>query len=84
MGTTLPIGLGERAEIEAYADFVTGAPMSVRESLGAGSRRFGSALAVAVRDDLSRFFGRAHRFVAQRVPFALHCRSGWSGTGRIR
>jgi len=57
--TTLPVGLGEQTEIEAYADFVTGAPPSVRNVLGIGSRRFGSTLAVAVRENSSRFFDRA-------------------------
>ncbi|MGW2035522.1 GNAT family N-acetyltransferase [Streptomyces sp. NPDC001811] len=64
MRTTLPIGLGERTEIEAYADFVTGAPPSVRDALGIGSRRFGSALAVTVRQSRSRFFDRAGGFGA--------------------
>ncbi|MGW2462010.1 GNAT family N-acetyltransferase [Streptomyces sp. NPDC001761] len=62
METTLPIGLGELTEIEAYADFVTGAPPSVRDALGIGSRRFGSALAVTVRQSRSRFFDRAGGF----------------------
>ncbi|MEV5178087.1 GNAT family N-acetyltransferase [Streptomyces flaveolus] len=66
MRTTLPIGLGERTEIEAYADFVTGAPPSVRDALGIGSRRFGPAVAVAVRESRSRFFDRAGGFGAEQ------------------
>ncbi|MET9015934.1 GNAT family N-acetyltransferase [Streptomyces olivaceoviridis] len=66
MRTTLPIGLGERTEIEAYADFVTGAPPSLRDALGIGSRRFGPVLAVAVRENPSRFFDRAGGFGAEQ------------------
>lgn len=62
MTTTVPIGLAEETEIEAYADFATGAPMPVRDSLGVGSLRIGSALALAIREEPSRFFNRAGGF----------------------
>jgi len=62
MTTTVPIGLAEQTEIRVYADFVTGVPTPVRELLGIGSLRVGSALALAVREDPSRFFNRAGGF----------------------
>jgi GNAT superfamily N-acetyltransferase len=64
MTTTVPPGLAEQTEIGAYVDFVTGAPPSVREALGSGSLRAGSALALAVREDPSCFFNRAGGFGA--------------------
>ncbi|MFE9445119.1 GNAT family N-acetyltransferase [Streptomyces sp. NPDC006602] len=64
MRTTLPIGLGERTEIAAYTDFVTGAPPSVHTTLGIGSRRFASVLTVVIRHDPSGFFVRAGGFGA--------------------
>jgi GNAT superfamily N-acetyltransferase len=64
MTTTVPLGLAEQIEIRAYADFVTGAPAPVRESLGIGMLRVGSALALAIREDPSRFFNRAGGFGA--------------------
>ncbi|MFJ6390886.1 GNAT family N-acetyltransferase [Streptomyces sp. NPDC091972] len=64
MTTTVPVGLAEQTEIEAYADFAAGAPTPVRDSLGIGSLRIGSALALAVREDPSRFFNRAGGFGA--------------------
>lgn len=64
MRTTVPFGLAEQTEIRAYADFVTGAPAPVRESLGIGSLRVGSALALAIRADPSHFFDRAGGFGA--------------------
>ncbi|MEU1369226.1 GNAT family N-acetyltransferase [Streptomyces sp. NPDC005803] len=74
MKTTLPIGLGERTEIEAYADFATGAPSSVREALGISSQQFGPALAVTVREDPSTFFDRAGGFGEEPVTAALVAR----------
>lgn len=64
MRTSVPIGLAEQTEIRAYVDFATGAPAPVRESLGIGLRRVGSALALAIREDSSRFFNRAGGFDA--------------------
>lgn len=59
MSTTVPTGLAEETEIKAYTDFVTGAPADVLSALGVGARQFGSARALAVREDPSRFFNRA-------------------------
>lgn len=59
MTTTVPFGLAEQTEIGAYADFVTGAAAPVREALGIGSLQVGPALALAIREDPSRFFNRA-------------------------
>jgi hypothetical protein len=64
MTTTVPFGLAEQTEIGAYADFVTGAAASVREALGIGSLQVGPALALAIREDPSRFFNRAGGFGA--------------------
>jgi hypothetical protein len=64
MTTTVPLGLAEQTEIGAYVDFATGAPAPVRESLGVGSQRVGSALALAIRGDPSGFFNRAGGFGA--------------------
>jgi hypothetical protein len=64
MRTTVQLGLAEQTEIEAYADFATAAPAPVREALGVGSLRVGSALALAMREDPSRFFNRAGGFGA--------------------
>lgn len=64
MSTTVPFALAEQTEIAAYTDFAAGAPVSVRESLGVGSLRVGSALALAIREDPSRFFNRAGGFGA--------------------
>ncbi|SDO95885.1 GNAT family N-acetyltransferase [Actinacidiphila guanduensis] len=62
MTTSVPIGLAEQTEIEAYADFATGAPAPLRTSLGIGSQHIGPALALAIREDSSRFFNRAGGF----------------------
>ncbi|WUD77054.1 GNAT family N-acetyltransferase [Streptomyces sp. NBC_00510] len=62
MSTTVPTGLAEETEIKAYTDFVTGAPADVLSALGVGARQFGSARALAVREDPSRFFNRAGGF----------------------
>ncbi|GAB1340651.1 hypothetical protein ACE1SV_72410 [Streptomyces sp. E-15] len=62
MTTTVPFGLAEQTEIEAYADFVTGAGAPVREALGIGSLRAGPVLALAIREDPSRFFNKAGGF----------------------
>ncbi|MGW1728845.1 GNAT family N-acetyltransferase [Streptomyces sp. NPDC002306] len=62
MTTTVPLGLAEQTEIKAYVDFVTGAPTPVRETLGVGSLHVGPALALAIREDASRFFNRAGGF----------------------
>jgi GNAT superfamily N-acetyltransferase len=62
--TTVPLGLAEQTEIGAYTDFATGAPAPVREALGIGSLRVGPALALAIREDPSRFFNRAGGFGA--------------------
>ena len=64
MTTTVPIELAERTGIEAYADFATGAPAPLWETLGISSLRVGSALALVVRHDPSRFFNRAGGFGA--------------------
>ncbi|MFJ4467063.1 N-acetyltransferase [Streptomyces sp. NPDC089424] len=64
MTTDVPITLAEQTEIAAYADFVTGAPAPVRDALGIASLRVGSALALAIREDPSRFFNRAGGFGA--------------------
>jgi GNAT superfamily N-acetyltransferase len=57
--TTVPLGLAEQTEIEAYAGFVCDAPAPVRESLGIASLRVGPARALAIREDPSRYFNRA-------------------------
>ncbi|MCX5355651.1 N-acetyltransferase [Streptomyces mirabilis] len=63
MTTTVPpFVLAEQTEIRAYVDFVTGAAAPVREALGIDSLRAGSALALAIREDTSRFFNRAGGF----------------------
>jgi GNAT superfamily N-acetyltransferase len=62
MKTTVPLGLAEQTEIGAYANFATGAPAPVREALGISSLRIGPALALAIREDPSRFFNRAGGF----------------------
>jgi hypothetical protein len=64
MRTTVPTGLAEQTEIEAYADFAAGSPDPIREALGIGSLRVGSALALAIREDPSCFFNRAGGFGA--------------------
>jgi GNAT superfamily N-acetyltransferase len=64
MRTTVPLGQAELTEIAAYVDFAAGAPAPVREVLGIGSLRVGSALALAIREDPSRFFNRAGGFSA--------------------
>lgn len=74
MKTNLPFSLGEQTEIEAYADFVTGAPQSVREALGISSQRFGRALAVTIREDPSTFFNRAGGFGEEPVTAGLVAR----------
>ena len=65
MRTTVPPGLAEQTEIEAYADFAAGLATQVREALGIGSLRVGSALALAIREDPSCFFNRAGGFGAR-------------------
>ncbi|MFD3581584.1 GNAT family N-acetyltransferase [Streptomyces sp. NPDC058683] len=62
MKTTVPVGLAEQTEMAAYTDFATGAPAPVREELGIGSLHVGPALALAIREDPSRFFNRAGGF----------------------
>ncbi|MFI0508195.1 GNAT superfamily N-acetyltransferase [Streptomyces canus] len=62
--TTVPFELAEQTEIGAYADFATGAAAPVREALGIGSLQVGAALALAIREDPSRFFNRAGGFGA--------------------
>lgn len=64
MTTTVPIGLAEQTEIEAYADSMSGASASLRESLGIASLRLGSVLALAIREDPSHFYNRAGGFGA--------------------
>lgn len=64
MRTTVPLDLAEQTEIGSYCDFATSAPAPVRESLGIGSLRIGSARALAIREDPSRFFNRAGGFSA--------------------
>ncbi|MGW7666189.1 GNAT family N-acetyltransferase [Streptomyces sp. NPDC054775] len=64
MSTVVPIELAEQTEIRAYVDFVTGAPAPVWEALGIGSLRVGTALALAIREDPSRFFNKAGGFGA--------------------
>ncbi|MCZ4602430.1 N-acetyltransferase [Streptomyces sp. Lzd4kr] len=64
MTATVPFGLAEQTEIKAYEDFVTGAPASVREAMGVRSLQVDSAVAIAIRDDPSRFFNRAGGFGA--------------------
>ncbi|MCM3298361.1 N-acetyltransferase [Streptomyces sp. NPDC058947] len=64
MTTTVPFGLAEQTEIAAYTDFVAGAAAPLREALGIGSLHVGSALALAIREDPSRFFNRAGGFGA--------------------
>lgn len=66
MTTTVPLGLAEQTEIRAYADFVTSAPSSVRESLGIARLDVGSASVISVREDPSRFFNRAGGFSAEQ------------------
>lgn len=62
MRTTVPLGQAELTEIAAYAGFAAGAPAPVREALGTSSLRVGSALALTIREDPSRFFNRAGGF----------------------
>ncbi|MFD7898520.1 N-acetyltransferase [Streptomyces sp. NPDC059743] len=62
MKATVPLSLAEQTEIGAYVDFVAGAPAPVREALGIDSLGIGSVLALAVREDPSRFFNRAGGF----------------------
>ncbi|MET8645659.1 GNAT family N-acetyltransferase [Streptomyces sp. NPDC004096] len=64
MSTVVPIELAEQTEIRAYVDFVTGAPAPVWEALGIGSLRVGTALALTIREDPSRFFNKAGGFGA--------------------
>ena len=64
MTTTTPLELAERTEIGAYAGFTAGAPESVRDKLGISALRVGSVLALAIREDPSRFFNRAGGFGA--------------------
>lgn len=64
MSTTVPLGLAEQTEIKAYVDFVTSAPVTVRKALGIGSLHVGSALALVIREEPSRFFNRAGGFGA--------------------
>ncbi|MCX4760391.1 N-acetyltransferase [Streptomyces sp. NBC_01275] len=65
MMSTVPVGLAEQTEIRAYVDFMTGAPVPVRESLGINSLTVGPASALAVREDASGFFTRAGGFDAR-------------------
>ena len=65
MSATVPPGLAEQTEIEAYADFTAGSPAPVREMLGIGSLRLGPALAMGISADPSRFFNRAGGFGAE-------------------
>jgi GNAT superfamily N-acetyltransferase len=58
----MPIALGERTEIGAYADFAGGAPAGVREQLGIAVKQVGGARAVAIGGDTSRFWNRAGGF----------------------
>ncbi|NEC37381.1 N-acetyltransferase [Streptomyces rubrogriseus] len=71
MRTTLPFGLGEQTEIEAYSDFAASAPPSVREALGIASQQFGAARALAIREDPSHFFDRAGGFGTDPVTVDL-------------
>jgi len=71
MTTTVPVGVGELAEIRAYCDFVGGAPAPVREELGIGVRGVGgsgvgSALAITASAEATNFFNRAGGFDAGR------------------
>ena len=58
----IPVALAERTEIGAYADFVGGAPAAVRQQLGIAVKRVGSATALAIRGDSTRFLNRAGGF----------------------
>ena len=62
MSTTVPVVEAEQTGIKAYVDFVTGAPVSLRETLGIGSMNTGSVHAMAMREDTSGFFNRAGGF----------------------
>ncbi|SFT22774.1 GNAT family N-acetyltransferase [Streptomyces sp. ok210] len=62
MSATVPVVEAEQTGIKAYVDFVTGAPVSLRETLGIGSINAGSMHAMAMREDTSGFFNRAGGF----------------------
>ncbi|MEW1569753.1 N-acetyltransferase [Streptomyces sp. NPDC093509] len=62
MSSTVPVREAEQTEIKAYGDFVSGAPASVRKTLGIGSYNVGSVRAMAMREDPSGFFNRAGGF----------------------
>jgi ribosomal protein S18 acetylase RimI-like enzyme len=59
---SLPSGLAEQVEIEAYTDFATGTTGSARDVLGIATQRFGSARALAVRNDSSNFWTKSGGF----------------------
>lgn len=54
--------LAERIEIEAYTDFADGTTGQARAVLGVATRRFGSALAIAVPGDSTGFWAKAGGF----------------------
>ncbi|MDX3772344.1 MULTISPECIES: N-acetyltransferase [unclassified Streptomyces] len=62
MSTTVPVREAEQTEIKAYVDFVTGAPVPVRQAMGVASLNVGSVQATTVREDPSDFFNRAGGF----------------------
>lgn len=68
MKSTVPLGLAEQTEIEAYADFMAAASTSVRKQLGTMSLDLGSATALLVGNDPSYFFNRVGGFSADRPP----------------
>ncbi|MEW1569388.1 GNAT family N-acetyltransferase [Streptomyces sp. NPDC093509] len=70
MKLTMHLSLAEKTEIEAYTNFMTGAPASVRERLGIASLDLGYATALLVKNDPSYFFNRVGGFSADRPPTA--------------
>lgn len=70
MKFAVPLGLAERTEIEAYTDFMMGAPASVREQLGIASLDLGHAMALLVKNDPSNFFNRVGGFSVDQPPTA--------------
>ncbi|SDP35354.1 hypothetical protein [Actinacidiphila guanduensis] len=64
MSSPIPPALAELTEIKAYVEQVTEVPVPVREAMGVAWTRFGSVLALAVRQDTTQFYNRAGGFGA--------------------
>lgn len=59
MTTDISSSLAERAEIEAYTDFVAGTPAATRDLLGVARFNVGGGLVTTVRGDSTRFWTKA-------------------------